>query len=179
MRYYCFLLICVACFKPCNAQQIDVTAIDQALLHRLFLVELNAQRTTLKLPLLTIDSTLNIMANYQAEYMTKNNVLGHTQPNKTKATLSKRAQLAKVNYTAIGENCLYVPYQVPFKIKNKTYTIHTYQELANAMFLSWKNSPAHYKNIKNKNFVWSGFYVGYNKGSNNIYATHVLCSTQK
>ncbi len=176
MRCYWLLLVCVACFKPCNAQQIDVTAIDQALAHRLFLVELNAQRTTLKLPILIIDSTLNVVANYQAEYMASKNVLGHTQSNKTKATLSKRAQLAKVNYTAIGENCLYVPYLLPFKIKNKTYTIHTYQELANAMFLSWKNSPEHYKNIKNRSFAQSGFYVGYNASANKIYATHVLCN---
>ncbi|MBC7411457.1 MAG: CAP domain-containing protein [Bacteroidia bacterium] len=169
-------MICLLFFKLSNAQLLDVNNIDQILVHRLFLKELNAQRTTLKLPLLTVDSSLNKMAKHQAEYMANNNVLSHTQPNKTKATLNKRAQLEMVNYTTIGENCLYVPYNIPFKIKNKIYTVSTYHELAIAMFLTWENSPKHYKNLKNKFFVYSGFYVGYNNYSNNIYATHVLCN---
>lgn len=158
--------------------KINATQLNQELVHTLFLKLLNHHRDSLHLITLSSNDTLNSAAQCQGKYMASNALLTHSQPPKTKATPSKRVELFNGKFATIGENCLFVPLAIPFKIKTKIITIITYNDLANAMFLSWKYSAPHYKNMIAKDFTLSGFNVSYSAKNNCVYAAQVFAGKE-
>jgi uncharacterized protein YkwD len=153
---------------------INTATINQTLVHNLFLKYLNHHRDSLKLKTLTVDNHLNDAAQCQAQYIANSNKLTHTQPTKTKADVMARVNLYNGNFATVGENVLYVPLNINFVNKGITYNISNYNSLAWAMFISWRNSPEHYKNMINPYFVTSGFSVVYNPKSKLMYAAQVF-----
>ncbi len=182
MRRLCacvlLLLACIQVKSQNGAIKINATQLNQELIHTLFLQLLNHHRDSLHLATLSVNGVLNLAAQCQGNYMASNALLTHSQPDKTKATPSKRVELFNGSFATIGENCLFVPLAAPFKIKTKTFTIITYNDLAYAMFLSWKYSAPHYKNMINKDFTLSGFNISYSAKNNSVFAAQVFAGKE-
>jgi hypothetical protein len=138
--FICKLLIILCCPVLLLAQGsagINTANLDQTLIHTLFLKHLNHHRDSLKLPVLKIETHLNNAAQCQAQYIASINTLTHEQTTPTKATVLKRVTLFEGNFSTVGENVLYLPLGT-ITIKDKTHQLNNYNDLAWAMFISWK-----------------------------------------
>lgn len=141
-----------------------------------FYVLLNNLRQEQKLSLLSSDEILDLASFDQAHYMDSINKLTHDQKIKGKETPQKRVFYYNGTHDQVGENCLFVYYNKPMKTKySKDLVIaKTEKEIAKAIFLGWKNSPGHYKNMITVGYDVAGLGFYYNKDSSKIYCAQVF-----
>lgn len=137
---------------------------------------LNELRQQKNVTLLTNDNTLVLAASDQAHYMDSTHKVTHDQKVKRKETPQKRVFYYNGTHDQVGENCLLIYINKPMKTKySKTLvTAKTESEVANALFLSWKNSPGHYQNMITPGYDVSGLGFYYNKDSSTLYCAHVF-----
>lgn len=119
-------------------------------------------------PLLFSD-TLKKAAEFHSDYMAKNDLLGHDQKQVTYATPKKRVLAFEGrDFDLVGENVLYSTPQV-FPLKQKDISV-----LADEMFTSWKNSPGHYANMVEPEYVFGDFGFETNLKKRIVFATQVF-----
>lgn len=163
MKYTLFFILLFP--LTLNAQLSDK---DSELLRNELSDRINQLRNSLGIKSLIFNDTLKKAAEFHSEYMVKNNVLTHDQEQSKYKTPAKRVHaFGGEIFEIVGENVLYsTPQKFPLNKKSIV-------DLAEEMFNSWKNSPGHYANMTEPEYVYGdfGFYVA---GNNAVYATHVF-----
>ncbi|MEM6965738.1 MAG: CAP domain-containing protein [Bacteroidota bacterium] len=144
------------------SQSFDPSKINQNKLEALILQKLNAHRKTLKLVLLKNQLALQKAASFHSKYQSDNNVLTHDQKDVKNRTPYKRVMNQGGTNGLIGENVAYVSPE------------STYEDLAEAFYQSWKNSPPHYENMIHPDYRYSGIRFERSKSGKVIYGTHVF-----
>lgn len=147
----------------------QLTDKDKEFLRQELFDKINELRVSKGLSPLISNDTLKKGAELHSEYMAKNDILSHDQRKSKYATPKKRViAVGGKNFEIIGENVLYsIPQDFPLKKKELI-------ELADAMFLNWKNSPGHYANMIESEYVFGDLGFKTNSNKNIVYATHVF-----
>ncbi len=155
-----------------KAQETDWKAVETEF-YRL----LNELRIKKKLQAVTPNQVvLDSAALDQAQYLNKKGKLTHDQNNRKKATPYKRVQFYGGSYTIVGENCIEIFLNTPMKTKysREPIIVSTEKEIAEALFLGWKHSPEHYKNMITPEYRDAGLGYAFNEKTNQFYCTQVF-----
>lgn len=120
----------------------------------------NDLRVSKGVPSLSLIPALNNEAQKRSQHMAKTGEFSHNDSN---GNFILKDELTKINYTykSIGEN-----------IAQNMYTKDA-QKQAEALFIQWKNSPGHYKNMVSTDFNQLGFGIELNL-QGLTYATQVF-----
>jgi len=163
------------CLAQTADSEINLTKINTGLLESLFIKKLNQLRTDKKVGALTKDNILTYAAQDQATYMRLKKELTHSQTSKEKESPSKRVAFYKGTHVGVGENCIQIYLKIPTTNSgsNEVIEIKTYEQAANALFINWKNSPGHYKNMISKTYEVYGLAFHLSNDSA-LYATQVF-----
>ncbi len=158
MKSIAFLLILLLSFQ----QNIDIKTIDLKLFDKI-----NGVRVENKCLKLKRDVNLDRAAINQAEYIASKEILGHDQNEnpKTKKNLDRVKFFSKDKYVIVAENLLFTT--IP------KATVDS-EVLAEKMKLLWVESPNHFKNIKNREYNYTGFGFSLNKSKTKIYVVQVF-----
>jgi uncharacterized protein YkwD len=166
-----FIFICFIINSNCLFSTIiDLSKFDINLLQKLYNEKINLLRKSLNLSKLDYNVTLYNAANDQAEYCKVKSELTHFQETLTKKTPEKRVLYYKGNFFGVGENIAYTYIDLPIydESTQKNIIIKTYEDLAESLFLQWKNSPKHYENMISPLFKYNSIAIAFN--GNKIYA---------
>jgi uncharacterized protein YkwD len=159
---FLFSILFIGCSILSSAQLSDKEA---TLLTEILTAKINDLRLELKLKKLTTDSSLASAAKMHSSYMARYNKLSHNQARRKTKTAALRVKQYSNDFEIVGENIL--------NIQEKKKRIKDIEATANKMYLMWKDSPGHYKNMVNPDFDLCG--LGFTKNKRGyIYATHVL-----
>lgn len=131
--------------------------------------QINRLRNGLGLKSLIFNDTLKKAAEFHSEYMVANNILTHDEKQQKYKTPTNRVHVFGGEiFQLVGENVLYsTPQKFPLNRKGIT-------ELSNEMFTSWKNSPGHYANMINPEYVYGDLGFAVSKTTNVVYSTQVF-----
>lgn len=158
-----FLLLLI----PAQAQ---LSAKDGIQLRKLLLENVNQLRDSLGLEPLLQNEVLQKAALDHSKYMAKNKVLSHDEkgPGRTVAKRVRRA--GSRDFEIVGENILFNEVN-SFKFNQKKL-----EELAREMYLQWRNSPPHYRNMIQQAYVFGDIGISADSKTGRIYATQVFGS---
>ncbi|MBA2611133.1 MAG: CAP domain-containing protein [Bacteroidetes bacterium] len=158
------------------SSEISVNSINYPLIKSEFLNRLNKLRGDQKLNALVSDNILKKAATDQAAYQNGKHLVTHNQTNKGKEKPQSRVFYYNGTHDFVGENCIRIPLKKAFKAKYKKTEIEvkTYADAAEALFLGWKNSPGHYKNMIEPSYDVSGLGFSFDKDSSFLYCTQVF-----
>lgn len=139
---------------------------------------LNELRQQQKLTALYPDQVLELAATDQAHYMDSVYKVTHDQKVKRKETAQKRVFYYNGTHGQVGENCIQLFVGKPMKVKyaKEPVTVTTEKDLAKALFLGWKNSPGHYKNMITADYDVAGLGYYYNKDSSALFCAQVFAA---
>ena len=140
---------------------------ETEILSDLILTKINLLRVEHNVGILSIDSTLNLGAELQSNYMGRANRLTHRQRLKKYRTPFLRVYKFSKDFKLVGENILVTSTQKK-SLKQKDLEV-----IAEEMFQGWKNSPEHFKNMINPDYVLTGFSFSRSQDKK-IYATNVF-----
>jgi len=164
-KSFLFFLLVVLQYTFVNAQ---LSSSNKILLGRILTKKVNHLRKQKNKVPLKQDLSLAKAAKLHSSYMAKHSKLSHQEANGDQKNPSDRVALFDKTFVTIGENILYTkPIHLPLNKK-------TLQTLATTMFLLWKNSPSHYKNMIFEKYELSGFGFKYQTKTRRIYATQVF-----
>lgn len=138
---------------------------------------LNGLRAEKKLSLLVPnDPVLDAASFDQAHYIDSTHKVTHDQKVKRKETPQKRVFYYSGTHDQVGENCMmfFIGKEMRVKYSKTPIVASTEKEIATAMFLGWKNSPGHYKNMITPGYDVAGLGYFFNKDSSQIYCTQVF-----
>ncbi len=161
-----------------NTKEIDLTKIDYKQIETSFYQKINKLREEKGCVKLSADGVLKLAADDQATYMQSMHVLSHTQKVKGKENPRNRVLFYKGTHELVGENCIEILLKTKMKTKYapEPILVNTYEQAADALFLGWKNSPGHYKNMIDPKFDVSGLGFFFSKDSNALYCAEVFGS---
>ena len=166
---------CYSCIAQTATSEINLAKINTNLLESLFMKKLNDLRAEKKVGILTRDSVLTFAAQDQATYMRMQKEVTHSQKTKEKDNPSKRVALYKGTHNGIGENCIQIFLKKPTssKVSSEVTIVNTYEQAAQELFITLKNSPGHYKNMISKSYEVYGlaFHLS---GDSALYAAQVF-----
>lgn len=153
-------------FPSISAQEL---IIDYNQLSDEVLKQINSHRKILKLDELKEDAILFKAAQDHSIYMNEKNILSHEQKVIDKKFPKDRIKYYQGNdFNVFGENVLYTTIDV------KHYSKTDILALAKKVFIQWKKSPPHYKNIINSNYELAGIAFSFDKKTRRLYATNVF-----
>lgn len=134
----------------------------------------------MKLDVLSEDKILSKAATDQAIYQKENHFVGHEQKTKGKQKPQNRVFFYHGTHDFVGENCIKIPLKTFFRpsYNKKGIEVKTYSEAAEALFLGWKNSPPHYKNLIDRDYDVFGLGFSFDPDSNYLYCTQVFAAKQ-
>lgn len=158
----CFFLF--PFFSKCQLSESNKNLLRQELSK-----QINELRKEQGLPALIFDDILKKAAEFHSSYQAKEDELTHDENKSKYATPEKRVKAFKgKDFEIVGENCLFV-------IRKET-PLHKKEipEIASEMFSAWKNSPSHYANMTEPEYVFGDLGFDYNPKSSRIYATQVF-----
>ncbi|MBL0329046.1 MAG: CAP domain-containing protein [Bacteroidetes bacterium] len=158
------------------SQEIPLSNINYAQIESLFYQKINALRAEKGFGKLFSDDVLKLAAKDQAAYMHATLKVGHDQKIKGKETPHKRVEFYKGTHDMVGENCIQIFLKKPMKTKyaRELVIAKTYEEAAQALFLGWKNSPRHYKNMIAPGYDVSGLGFYFSADSSSLYCAQVF-----
>lgn len=158
--------------------ELNLSKIDYKQVESLFLQKLNKHREEKGLGKLQTDEVLRLAANDQAKYMDSTRVVGHIQKIKGKEAPQNRVRYYKGTHGNIGENCILIYLKKPMQVKySKTpITVNTVEQAAEALFLGWKNSPGHYKNMIEPSFDVGSLGFSFSADSSALYCAQVFAA---
>lgn len=159
-----------------TATEINLSKIDYKQIETPFFQKLNKLRQEKGVGQLLQDNVLRLAATDQAEYMDSTHIIGHGQKIKGKETPHNRVMFYKGTHDGVGENCIQIALKIPMKTKySKTpIEVKTYEQAAEALFLGWKNSPGHYKNMIDPVFDVAALGFSFSKDSSFLYCAQVF-----
>ncbi len=158
--FFTILLLSTSSYGQLQQENVDI-------LSELLLEKINDLRQEQELLPLTLDTSLILAADFHATFMTRVNRLTHKQPVRKYRTPFDRVAKYSDEFKWVGENILFVEH------KRKRIKDDELKEIALQMFLSWKNSPGHYRNMVNTKYELTGFAFRRNKNGK-IYAANVF-----
>ncbi|MCO6163746.1 CAP domain-containing protein [Flavobacterium sp. NRK F7] len=165
MRYFLPILLALVTFQT-NAQELTI---DYNRLNEKVIALINEHRNQLQLSELKKDAILFKAAKDQSLYMLENKILTHEQNNKNKQFPKDRVLFYEGNmFQFFGENVLFTT------VEPKKYSTSETDALAKKLFLQWKHSPPHYKNIIHTNYDFTDLAFSYDKKLKRLYATNVF-----
>jgi uncharacterized protein YkwD len=173
-------LVIITGLLPVSAQvatsPVNLNILNVKLLEELILKRVNALRQSLNAEELKKDEILRLAAEDQSRYMQGTGIIGHGQKVKGKETPEARVRFYKGTHALTGENCHSVYIGTPAVIygEKETKIFTTYDQAAEALFLGWKNSPGHYKNMIYGDFRMLGIGFAADTEKKLIYATQVF-----
>ncbi len=137
---------------------------------------LNQLRVEQHLSVFTNDQILNLASFDQSHYMDSIHKVTHDQKTKKKETPQKRVFYYSGTHDQVGENCIMIFINKSMKTKySKTpIIVKTEVDIAQALFLGWKNSPGHYQNMIAPGYDVAGLGFYFNKDSSQIYSAQVF-----
>lgn len=173
-----FIFISIHLFSQSASSEINLNNINYNLIESEFITRLNKLRIDQKLNTLDNDNILKRAAADQANYQKEKHFLTHSQTNKGKETPQNRVFFYNGTHEFIGENCIKIPLKAEFKAKysKNPITVKTYANAGEALFLGWKNSPGHYKNMIEPAYDLSGVAFSFDKDSSYLYCAQVFGS---
>lgn len=131
--------------------------------------KINNLRLSKGLKPLLFNDTLRKAAVFHSEYMAVNNILSHDEKQNKYANPKKRVLAFQGNdFEIVGENILYSTLQKTQFNKKDIIA------LSEEMFTSWKNSPGHYANMIEPEYVFGDLGFKTNQKKNHIYVTQVF-----
>lgn len=147
----------------------QLTEKDTELLRQELSMRINNLRVSKGLKPLIFNDTLKKASEFHSNYMAENDVLTHDEKNAKYASPKKRVlAFDGTDFEIVGENALYsTPQTFPLK-KNAIIA------LADEMFNSWKNSPGHYANMTEPEYVYGDLGFKTNLKKQIVYATQVF-----
>jgi uncharacterized protein YkwD len=156
--------------------EINLAKIDYKQIESAFYVKINKLREEKGCGKLAPDNILKQAADDQSAYMQSTHVVGHTQKVKGKENPQNRVQFYKGTHEMIGENCIEILLKVKMKTKYAPAPIivSTYEQAAEALFLGWKNSPVHYKNMIEPKYDVAGLGFFFSADSSALYCAQVF-----
>jgi uncharacterized protein YkwD len=171
-----FILSSSILFSQSASPVINLSKIDYAQIETSFYKKLNKLRAEKDCGQLLTDDILKLAANDQAAYMAAKSKIGHDQAVKGKETPQKRVIFYKGTHDMVGENCIQIYLKKPMKTKysKQLITVNTYEEAAEALYLGWKNSPGHYKNMITASYDVAGLGFFYSPDSSSLYCAQVF-----
>lgn len=130
---------------------------------------INALRTSKGLKALIINDTLQKAATFHSEYMVKNGELTHEErPSKYKTPEKRVHAFGGKSFEFIGENVAFsTPQDFPLNRKGL-------EQLADALFIGWKNSPPHYANMTHPEYVLGDLGFAVQSKEKIVFATQVF-----
>lgn len=174
---FLFLFFPLSFFAQKGNSELDLNNLNFNLIEAEFMEKLNKLRAEQKLEILNSDINLKKAAKDQADYQHKNHIVTHSQADKTKDTPQKRVFFYNGTNDNVGENCIKIPLKKNFTAKyKKEVFVKTYSDAGEALFLGWKNSPGHYKNMIGPNYQVSGLGFSLDKDSSYLYCAQVFSS---
>lgn len=157
---------------------IDPNNFDKKRLELLILEKVNQVRESYNIKPLVLEGKLEQAADSQAKNMQTWNRVSHHQISLNKFSLANRVEHFKIKNKHIGENVADIYLEIPMKVNfaKDILLIKTYKESADALVLSWKYSPGHFKNMIDPSFKFTGIKVEINPTQKTIYAAQVFGS---
>lgn len=144
---------------------------DQTYLSKEIQSYVNNLRDSLGVDDLELSDTLGWAALIQANYQAKIDKVTHAHKKSKLATPGKRVKSVKgKQFVFVGENCLGLP------VDDFSFSRKELKKMAYDMFVLWRNSPGHYKNMINPKYTLGDFGFSYNPKSKMVYATQVFAS---
>lgn len=170
------LIYCVVISFAQTSPEINLLKIDYRQIESSFYQKLNKLREEKGVGKLSTDAILKLAADDQAAYMDSTKVVGHVQKIKKKENPHNRVMFYKGTHDHVGENCIQIVLKKPMKTKySKTLvTANTYEQAAEALFLGWKNSPGHYKNMIEPSYDVAGLGFSFSPDSSTLYCAQVF-----
>jgi uncharacterized protein YkwD/outer membrane protein OmpA-like peptidoglycan-associated protein len=184
MLRYIVIFLLSASFIDLSAQgsspSINFNAINYSLIESEFIARFNKLRKEQNLNELTKDKILDKAATDQALYQRNLHVITHTQTAKGKEKVSNRIFFYNGTHDLAGENCIKIPLDREFTpgYNKKGLTVKTYAEAGEALFMGWKTSQGHYKNMIDPDYDVYGLGFGFDKDSSFLYCTQVFAAKQ-
>lgn len=183
MRHYLFVFftfLSIIGYCQTATSEINLSTINYRLLESEFMARLNKLRADQHLDALENDNTLNKAAIDQAVYQKNIHRVTHTQTVKGKETVNARVFFYNGSHDFISENCIRIPLKKNFipTYNKKGITANTYAEAAQALFMGWKTSAGHYKNMVDPNYEVYGLGFSFDKDSSFLYCTQVFGAKQ-
>ena len=105
--------------------------------------------------------------------MVTKDILDHTQVGTSTPDMVSRVKKVGGRFRTMGENIQYEGFTIRTTNGVESIIAPTYEELANNLWLNWKNSPPHYKNIINPEFTMLGTALSWSDQKTAIFATQV------
>lgn len=147
----------------------QLTEKDKDVLRHELAERINTLRINEGLSPLLFNDTLQQAAEFHSSFMAENDVLSHEQKKAKYRTPQNRViAFDGKDFEIVGENVLYSkPVEFPLKKKDLI-------ALADEMFSSWKNSPEHYANMTEPEYIYGDLGFKEDKNKQIIYATQVF-----
>lgn len=163
-----------------KSPEINLAALDYHQIEAEFIARLNSLRAELKLNALENDNILKKAATDQSHYQKEKHFLTHDQKTKGKEKPANRVFFYNGTHDQVGENCIKIPLKRNYKSKysKKEINVNTYADAGDALFLGWKNSPAHYNNMSDPDYDVYGLGFSFDKDSSYLYCTQVFAAKQ-
>lgn len=166
MRNTITLLVLFFNLSLLSAQELQLNYID---LEDGVLQLINEHRKTLKLTPLEKDVVLKKAAQDQSDYMLSIKKLAHEQNTVAKKYPKNRIQFyGGTDFNVYGENVLYLT------VEAKTYSKEDIAILAKKIYLEWKESPPHYKNMSSNEYAFASLAFTFDTKTKRLYATTVF-----
>ncbi|GAB5416123.1 MAG: hypothetical protein Crog4KO_12920 [Crocinitomicaceae bacterium] len=136
----------------------------------MLLANVNELRDSLGIEPLKEQPNLQKAALDHSKYMAKNKVLTHDEkgPGRTVAKRVRRA--GSRDFDIVGENVLFT------EVDNFKFKKQELEELARSMYLQWRNSPGHFRNMIQEQYEFGDIGISADSKSKRIYATQVFGS---
>lgn len=166
-----YYLLTLSGFAFGQADIVSLNNFDSKKLNLLLLDYTNQQRKRKRRDTIEYYPALSAAAKSQANYMAKNEYLGHYQKNRRLKTVKNRVQVLGGDADYVGENVQYISIQYELeRLKGKL----TYQALAKELGENWKKSKGHYANMIDKKYQGVAHQFAIKDGL--LYACQVFSS---
>jgi len=154
-------------------QHVKINQINYSILKSRLLAKINEERRRLGLQEFGSHIKLANASAIHNRYMVRNDVLDHTQVGTSTPDMVSRVKKAGGDFRTMGENIQYEGFTIRTTNGVESIIAPTYEELATNLWLNWKNSPPHYKNIINPEFKVLGTALDWSDKKSAIFATQV------
>lgn len=161
-----------------SQEKVDFNNFNYDLLEKLVLQKINQERNSKNRETLVLDDVLQKAAQNQADYQAKKKRMTHDQTSAKTKTALKRVIEAGGGFSLVGENVAYTDVFGSVRMKDgrkmRSFETNTYQDIAEILFVGWKNSKYHYLAIIEKDYTHTGLKFALDVKNKRLYATQVF-----
>ncbi|MBN4071494.1 CAP domain-containing protein, partial [Crocinitomix catalasitica] len=171
IRDLCFILTLSSTSVFCQGEIVDANNVNQAILNKHVLQEVNALRSRKRIDTLIFDRALLNASQDHADYMAEEEVLTHIQKISDRREPIDRVKFYSGTHGLVAENVQVVDVnKLLKKAKNKL----TYIKLAKEIVTVWKKSKTHNANMINPAYAGVANTYRYKDGA--LYCCQLLAS---